>query len=285
VVFDSGVGGLVLLAELIRLRPDLRFLYVADTAWMPYGTKASELISKRLEQLHARIYQAYGASMWVMACNTASSALPYLLNEADNPYGFVYGYHWIDLIGPTVKAALQQAEELQAKTIRASGSFIPRYRVALLATESTVQSQRYPEVLAQHPEAPLIELACFACPGLAQAVEGRPGPGVEGLMPDLMAPVLAWQPDVVILACTHYLHIEASFRQWLPAPIVLLNPAQAVATAALPFLTRLPGLMPKHIKPEWVRYLVTQDPEAFTRQMKQLPALALPYHEAQWLEV
>jgi glutamate racemase len=271
VVFDSGVGGLSVLQELLKRRPDLRYIYLADTEWMPYGLKASEVISKRLERLHALAEESFNAKLWLMACNTASSALPLLLKPEDNPQGYIYGEHWLDLLRPTVEKTLGEAALLQK----------PKVNVALMATASTVKSGRYPAMLQEYSKqlaAYPMELHCFACPGLAEAVEGKPGSTVEELLARLMPAIVDSQPDILILACTHYLHIEPAIAAYLPPQVRILNPAQAIVEASLPFLPKPAAIVRKQFPPSWLRYVVTSQPEAFYTQMCSLPRLQLPMH-------
>jgi glutamate racemase len=270
-VFDSGVGGLAVLQRLIKRRPDLRYIYLADTEWMPYGLKASEVISKRLERLHALVQETFDAKLWLMACNTASSALPFLLKPEDNPQGYIYGQHWLDLIRPTVEKTLAEAALLTQ----------PSVKVALMATASTVKSGRYPLMLQEYGaqlSAHPLELICFACPGLAEAVEGKQGATVAELLAQLMPAIVESQPDILILACTHYLHIEAAIQAYLPPQVLILNPAQAIVEASLPFLPKPAAIIRKQFPSSWLRYVVTSQPEAFYAQIQRLPNLQLPLH-------
>lgn len=283
VVFDSGVGGLSLLKELVALRPDCRYLYLADTAWMPYGTKAPEVIGRRVEQLYRQVKQELSPTLWVLACNTASAALPFnppglqpLIVDAEQ--SLRYGQNFIDIIRPTLEM-VTAAYPANAPT-QPQNQPPEKPKVALLATASTVQSGRYQALLDRFEHG--LELRCFACPGLAEAVEGKESAlnhPLPILLDKLLAPVAAWQPEAVILACTHYLHIEAPIAAYFkahltgPKPARLINPATAAAKAALSYLPSQAFARPKAPN---ITYYVTQNPEGFYATMQGLPLGNLP---------
>jgi glutamate racemase len=265
------------LERLIQLRPDLRYLYVADTDWMPYGTKASEVIGLRLETLHRLVKRLYGANLWVMGCNTASAALPWL-EQRDPNRTLQYGKEFVDLIRPTLQSLFLNLPEDS-----------PEIRVALLATPSTVQTARYEAALRQYPHQ--FEFCSFACPSLAEAVEGKlvsegdPLFFFSRVLEHCLTPVRSWQPHWVILACTHYLHIQPQIQAFLGEGPQLINPAQAVAEAALPFLPKSRGFTPKSYPKHWLQVLTTSEPEAFDATLARLPLRLAPYPKAELLTV
>lgn len=284
VVFDSGVGGLSVLEYLIAQRPDLRYIYVADTDWMPYGTKAPHVLAARLEQLARQVLQLYGARQWVLACNTASAALAHVETvtggQSDKPVQF------LDIIKPTVDFALESSRQL----LRDEKQTGPVVRIGVLATESTIKSNRYPMTFEARRTHEALEVRGFSGIGLAQAVEGKPFTGPAGarltlpeLIEVLVEPINAWHPDLLCLACTHYLHIEGLLREAIVPSIQLINPAKAVTQACLPSLPPPPAFRCKRFNPDWLHVLSTGSPESFMASVAALKGFALTLPQAELL--
>jgi glutamate racemase len=275
VVFDSGVGGLAVLEALIESRPDLRYVYVADTAWMPYGSKDTGVISHRLELLQRQVETLTRAQQWVLACNTASACLPQLYREtASGEAPQSWDKRWLGILRPTVEEAARWS------SLQTGPNPV---KVALMATESTVRSQRYNALFQAHADN--IHFQAFACPGLAEAVEGRPGYSVEQSLSQLMPGLLSHDPDLLILACTHYLHIEEAIRGYLPPKLTVMNPATVIAEALQPSLPTATSIRPKKLPSQWLRVLTTANPESFQEQSGALPLKNLPPLKAELLSL
>lgn len=271
VVFDSGVGGLAVLEALIQKRPDLRYIYVADTDWMPYGAKDTGVISHRLELLHRHVNERAKAEQWILACNTASACLPQLYREtAEGEPPKEWDKRWLGILRPTVDEAARWCS-LQHTS--------QPIKVALVATESTVRSQRYDALF--HAHADNIHFKAFACPGLAEAIEGKGTEPVATALDRCIVPVINWQPTLLILACTHYLHIEPQIRERLPGGLTLLNPATIIVESLQPSLPRAISIRPKKLPSQWLQVLVTGDPQAFERQCDLLAFSHLPNLKAE----
>lgn len=199
-IYDSGLGGLTVVRQLQTQFPHEAFIYVADTARVPYGGRhVDEIRDFSLDII--RFLAAQQVKAILCACNTSSVVILPELRR----------YQGIPVLG------LAQAGALTPRGLR---------RVALLATEATVRSQLYRQHIARYfPEIELMELAC---PEFVPLVEsGRwQGSEVEAVVRQRLAPVLAWQPEAVILGCSHYPYLSEVLLAVLGPEIRLLDPAR-----------------------------------------------------------
>ncbi len=191
-VFDSGLGGLSVLAALVDSLPRADFIYYADTAHVPYGNKSEDDIRARVLAIGDELTQA-GCRLIVVACNTATVSAVRLL-RAQHPSLPIVG------IEPGVKPAAQSSQTR---------------KIAVLATESTARSERLARLVAEHAQG--VEVFIEPCPGWATHVE-QLALDEPTLMADARAridPLLDAGVDRVVLGCTHY-----SFLRPLLEPIV-----------------------------------------------------------------
>ncbi len=210
-VFDSGVGGLTVLHELLVSLPGEDYLYLGDTARMPYGTRAAAELCAFALQVTDHLAAA-GAKLLVVACNSASAvALP-----AVEAHLAAHG-HEIDVIGAVAPAA--------QLAVAASHSG----RIGLLATPATVASGAYERVVLGAD--PHVLLESVACPDLAPSIEGG-FPFDEHLLAmvrDYCAPLRAATVDTVILGCTHYPLVAPMLQRTLGRGVRLVTSGAGVA--------------------------------------------------------
>jgi len=208
-VFDSGLGGLSVLAALVEALPQADFAYYADTAHVPYGNKDDAFIQHRVLAVGGEL-AARGCGLLVVACNTATVAAVQALRAA---------HPGIPVVGvePGIKPAAQAS---------ASG------RIAVLATESTAGSARLKHLIREH--AGHVEVFVEPCPGWATHVEmlQLDDPALAADVRARVEPLLEKGVDRIVLGCTHY-----SFLAPLLADIVgerarLVDVADAVARQA-----------------------------------------------------
>lgn len=145
-VFDSGVGGLSVLRALHRHLPAVRLMYVADSAYAPYGERSEAEIIARTEQI-SDFLRANGAEVLVIACNTATAAAVHHVRQA-YPNWPVVG------VEPGLKPAVQ---------LTRNG------HIGVMATTGTLRSEKFQRLMAQHGNDVSVHLQ--ACPGLAHAIE------------------------------------------------------------------------------------------------------------------
>jgi glutamate racemase len=242
-VFDSGVGGITVLTELIRRFPGAEFHYYGDTANVPYGTKSpaqvERLCAEAALQLRSRALDAL-----VVACNTASSlALPAMrASLAPVP---VHG-----VVEPGARAAAHALRN-------------PAAPVLVLATRATARSHAYANTL-QALLGPAARVLEQACPLLVPMIEEgwTDHPILRATIREYVKPHLALPPGVALLGCTHYPWIQAAIAAELPDWTVV-NSAQAIADAVEP------GLRPRGANPTRVVWHFT-DAEAVPAFAREL---------------
>ncbi len=205
-VFDSGVGGLSVLAEIARLLPNESLLYVADCGNIPYGEKAPEFIRQRCRQV-ASFFQEQGVKAVVLACNTATVAAAADLREQFPQWPLVG-------MEPAVKPAAAATR---------SGV------VGVLATTGTLQSAKFAALLDRF--ASDVQVVTQPCPGLVELIESGDlnSPALRQLLQGYVEPLLDAGCDTIILGCTHYPFLRPLLSQMVPAAVVIIDTGAAVA--------------------------------------------------------
>ena len=243
-VFDSGVGGLTVLQELLVELPHEDFLYLGDTARFPYGERsAAELEQFALEI--GELLLARRAKLLVVACNAASAAALGALR--DRMLSTTLGVHVTGVIEPESRLAAGASENR---------------RVGLLATSATVRSGAYGRALAAH--APDVELVSVACPDLAPIIQqGFPfDRRVVETVRSYCAPLRDAGVDTVILGCTHYPLIAPMLQRMLGPGVRLITSGRSLAVSVAQSLDDS-GLRATRRGEGDYRFLCTGDVEAF----------------------
>lgn len=201
-VFDSGLGGLSVLRELVRELPHEDFLYFGDSANAPYGTKTLEEVRALTFAAAERLF-AHGCKALVIACNTATSAAASPLREA-----------WPEkpIIG--MEPALKPAAAHR--------------RVLVLATEMTLREEKFAKLLRTYGGE---GVSTLAAPGIVEYVERgeTSGPALEGYLRTLLA---AWRerpPEAVVLGCTHFPFVRDAIARVLGGGVCFYDGAEGVA--------------------------------------------------------
>ena len=189
-VFDSGLGGISVLRELVRTLPRENYLYFGDSLHAPYGTKTpQEVVDLSLQAADRLLSQ--GAKALVGACNTATSAAIRTLRKT---------YPELAIVGtePAIKPAAERH---------------PGGRILMLATAMTVQEEKFQRLKAQYDEQ--AQIIPIACSGLMEYVEQGilRGAEVEGYLLDKLEPYLKVPIDAVVLGCTHYPFLRGAIRR------------------------------------------------------------------------
>lgn len=205
-VVDSGIGGTSVLNELRALAPRCDLIYLADHEHAPYGERTLADVRARTELL-ARFLEARGVKVIVLACNSASAAALHQVRAAHPELCFVG-------MEPALKpAALHTTSGV----------------VAVMATAVTFQGELFRALLEQYGKD--LQVIEQPCPGLASAIEVERG--VDALLDEYLAPILAARADTLVLACTHYPLVKERIARRLPAHVRIIDPAPAVARQTL----------------------------------------------------
>lgn len=217
-VFDSGIGGITVLSELKRRMPEATYIYLGDTAHVPYGTKSPAQI-ERLSSDCALMLQAKKIDALVVACNTASSLALDAIRKVMGPVPV------LGVVEPGVTAALSALNKaiLSLRLSREAP-------VLVLATRATVQSRAYGINLRKVLKTSVIEQAC---PLLVPMIEEgwTDHPILHQTIAEYVTThVKNQKPGIALLGCTHYPWIQQAFEKALPGWTVV-NSAQAVANA------------------------------------------------------
>ncbi|HVS81958.1 MAG TPA: glutamate racemase [Pyrinomonadaceae bacterium] len=204
-IFDSGVGGLTVYRALHEHLPNEHFVYLGDTARVPYGTKSLATVERYAVE-NAQFLAAHGIKLLVVACNTASAlALPAIRRALNIDV--------VGVIGPGARAAV----------VGSSGK-----RIGVVATESTVQSGAYTKAIEKaDPNAGVIERACPLFVPLAE--EGWADEEVARTVAETYLKDLRSSIDTLVLGCTHYPILKSVIQETVGEQVELIDSGEATA--------------------------------------------------------
>jgi len=208
-IFDSGVGGLTVYRALHNRLPNERFVYLGDTARVPYGTKSLATVERYAIE-NSQFLASKGIKMLVVACNTASAlALPKIRQRI--------GLDVVGVIGPGGRKAVELTAK---KTIQ---------KIGVIATEATIQSDAYAEAIRRaSPDAEILQAACplfvpLAEEGWTEEVETR------SIAAKYLAGMWEFGPDALVLGCTHYPILRDVIQQTVGENVMLIDSGEAAA--------------------------------------------------------
>jgi glutamate racemase len=206
-MFDSGLGGLSVLRELVRLLPGTDIAYVADSAHVPYGTKPPAVIRERSLAIAHFLVDTLRARGIVVACNTATTHAVATLREA---------FPSVPIVG--MEPALKPAAAATRSGV-----------VGVLATPATLDGERFVELAQRYTDG--IELLTQPSPGLVECVENGAVDGAETqrLLRLYTGPMLARGADTIVLGCTHYPFLREALQRLVGADVALIDTGAAVA--------------------------------------------------------
>lgn len=247
-VFDSGVGGLTVLHELLVSLPNEDFLYLGDTDRFPYGDRTAQELETFSMEIAEELL-ARQAKLLVVACNSATAAaMPALRRRMmETTLG-------VDVIG------VVRPEALQAVAATRTG------RIGLLATPATVTSGAYDRAVTEAD--PYVELVSVPCPDLAPLIQagGVGGDGIDGAVVETVrsytAPLREARVDTVILGCTHYPLVRPMLQRFLGRGVTIVTSGAALARQAEHALSARGLVNPREGEGDYA-FLCTGDPERF----------------------
>jgi glutamate racemase len=223
-VFDSGLGGLTVLREIVAARPDAHFVYVADDAFFPYGHHSEDQIIARVVPLIGELITAHAPDLIVIACNTASTLVMSHLREQ-------YQVPFVGTV-PAIKPACASSKTKRVSVLGTRGTVKREYTRALIRD------------FAQGCEVTLVgsaELASLAEAALS-GVEVSDAAISAELAPCFVGDSQASsaRTDTIVLACTHYPLLMDRLVRLAPWPVDWIDPAPAIARRVADLL-KAPG--------------------------------------------
>jgi len=201
-VFDSGLGGLTVVNQLMKHLPGESIIYFGDTARVPYGSKSPLTIQKFSQQI-ARFLQNQGVKLIVVACNTASSvALDQINKSSSVPV--------IDVIEPGARAALRES--------------VSR-RIGIIGTTATISAGKYEKILKTLETN--VSVFSQACPLFVPLVEEGwiESPVTEQIAHIYLNPLMQNKIDSLILGCTHYPIIKETIKKIVDGNVRIIDSA------------------------------------------------------------
>lgn len=239
-VFDSGIGGLTVLKELVAALPAEDFIYLGDTARLPYGTKSNEVII-RYSRENTEFLLAKGIKLLVVACNTASAvALGEIGRDTIVPV--------IGVIEPGARAAIAASR---------SG------KIGVIGTEATIASGAYTRAIQQLR--PGVEIYTRACPLLVPLIEEgwTDNEIAERTVAHYLESLKASGIDTLLLGCTHYPLMRDLFRRVLGPGVRIVDSATATAAAVAERLADLRLARTREMGSQ--SFFVTETPDRFVK--------------------
>lgn len=231
-VFDSGVGGLSVLQALRQELPAEHYVYLADSAFAPYGERGEAFVQARTHAIAEHLVTQHGIKALVVACNTATAAAVESLRRA---------WPQLPLIGvePAVKPAARSSQT---------------HHVGVMATRGTVHSRRFARLL--HEFGQEVDWHVQACDGLARAIERSTVAGAVGsaAQADIAALCQRYtqalgafglktgEMDTLVLGCTHYIFVKDTLRALLGPDVQLVDTGAAVARQTRRLLAQVQAL-------------------------------------------
>lgn len=246
-VFDSGVGGISVLRELVALMPNENFIFYGDSKNAPYGTKTLEEVRK-LTLTDAEYLMTQNVKALVVACNTATSAAIHILREKYQKEIPVIG------IEPALKPAVSVKENP---------------RVLVMATPMTLRETKFHNLMQKFQDQ--AEIIPLPCPGLVEFVERGElsGEALERFLKNLFAPYQERKVDAVVLGCTHYPLVRKTIQKILGSGVAVFDGGAGTARETLHKLKEY-GLVSDAVTPGTVQFYNSTEDQTMIELSKYL---------------
>jgi glutamate racemase len=263
-IFDSGVGGLTVYRALHEHLPNERFVYLGDTARVPYGTKSLATVERYAVE-NARFLASHGIKLLVVACNTASAlALPAIRSALKIDV--------VGVIGPGARAAVAKKLGPASHSGYSPDDDRQALRIGVIATESTVHSGAYATAIKKaDPNAEVIERACPMFVPLAE--EGWADNEVTRTIAATYLADLRLKIETLVLGCTHYPILREVIQETLGDDVSLIDSGEATALEVRSLLkekalarnTPPTGALDRQLCDDLDHFYVTDAAERFAR--------------------
>lgn len=262
-IFDSGIGGLTVVKEIIKILPNENIIYLGDTARVPYGTKSKETII-RYSIENTNFLLRLNIKLLVVACNTSSSYAIPVLKKILKPKNIPI----IEVISPGVKKTIQTTKT---------------YRIGVIGTSATVKSNSYKKAILKYSDNNT-EVFQVACPLFVPLIEEGWIDQVykqnvslslhdefrrinhqnilKNVVSEYLLPLKQKNIDVLILGCTHYPVIKKFIQEVIGENVTIIDSAEETAKVVNEILTKHNLLSQKKTNGK-IKFYVTDDPEKF----------------------
>lgn len=245
-IFDSGVGGLTVIAEITKLLPEYDYLYLGDTARVPYGNRSREVVTKFSEEAIEWMF-AHGAKLIIVACNTASA---FALRHLQDRYLVEKGIKDRKILGvirPTVEAVIKMKCD----------------RAGVVGTRGTINSKAYDKEFEKLGHN--IKIYSAACPLLVPLIEENwyKKPEAKMILKKYLKDIKSCNVKSLILGCTHYPLMISDFKRIMGKRVKIVSSATETAKSLVDYLKRHPEIEKLLGKNKKREFCVTDSPEMF----------------------
>lgn len=219
-IFDSGIGGLIIMKHITEQLPEYDYLYLGDTKHIPYGEKSPEAIYLYTEQATKWLFEQ-GCELIIVACNTASAGALRKIQQCFLP-GQFNDRRILGMVIPTVESV----------------DPAPNQKIGILATEATVRSEIYlKEFKKILPDAAVFQVAA---PKLVPLIESGKLEEAEKLAVEYTKPLIEKGVQTIILGCTHFGLLETALSHDLPSNVNLVSQGEFIPQKLLKYLENHP---------------------------------------------
>lgn len=247
-VFDSGLGGLTIFKYFLKQLPNYNYIYLGDSARLPYGEKSAATIYEYTKEAVEFLFKS-GCELIIIACNTASARALRRLQQEYLPAN----YPQRRILGVIRPLAEEAARHKQTKLI------------GVIGTKSTISSQAYAtEINKLNPTLKVLEVSApLLVPLIEEGWDKKPE--TKMILKKYLRPLKTKQIETLILGCTHYPFLYKAIRQILGRKIYLPQPGEIIAASLQDYLSRHPELGIKASSQPSRHYYTTDAPEQFKK--------------------
>lgn len=248
-VFDSGLGGLTVLKQMVKSLPHCDYIYLGDNARAPYGPKSFDTVYQYTLQAVNWLFDK-GCPLVILACNTASAKALRTIQQRDLPKMADAGRRVLGVIRPTTEVI---------------GDYTETNHIGILGTQGTVDSGSYKIEIAKF--FPDVHVHQQACPDWVPLVESGAylEDSADTVISSCLDQLLAQSEriDTILLACTHYPLLMPRIRKLLPAGVQVVSQGEIVAESLVEYLRRHPDMEQRLGKQGGIAFYTTGDAQGF----------------------
>lgn len=247
-VFDSGLGGLTVLKEIVKELPEYDYLYLGDNARTPYGTRSFETVYEFTLECVTKMF-SMGCPLIILACNTASAKALRNIQQKDLER-IAPGNRVLGVIRPTAEVA---------------DSFTKTKHIGVLATAGTVSSDSYTlELKKNYPEVRVHQEACSIWVPMVEYNE-MDTPAADYLIKKHVDALLSKSEkiDTVILGCTHFPLLLPKIQKYIPKGVKIISQGEIVAKSLADYLKRHPEIENRCTRNSSIEFYTTDSPSNF----------------------